>query len=38
MYNKTACYSDAPDVFEKGTKKAEDTNETVYQLHAKIGQ
>jgi transposase len=28
----------APDVFGKGAKKAEDTEETVQQLHAKIGQ
>jgi transposase len=28
----------APDVFGKGAKKAEDTVETVQQLHAKIGQ
>jgi len=28
----------APDVFGKGAKKAEDTEETVQALHAKIGQ
>lgn len=28
----------ASDVFDKGAKKAEDTEETVQALHAKIGQ
>lgn len=28
----------APDVFGKGAKKAEDTEETIQALHAKIGQ
>ena len=28
----------APDVFGKGAKKAEDAEETVQELHAKIGQ
>jgi len=28
----------APDVFGKGAKKAEDTEETVQALHAKIGR
>lgn len=28
----------APDVFGKGAKKAEDTEETIQELHAKIGQ
>jgi len=30
--------SSAPDVFGKGAKKAEESAETVQDLHAKIGQ
>ena len=35
---KKQLLSGAPDVFGKGAKKAEDTQETVQELHAKIGQ
>ena len=35
---KKQLLNSAPDVFGKGAKKAEDTAETVQELHAKIGQ
>lgn len=35
---KKQLLSGAPDVFGKGAKKAEDTEEVVQALHAKIGQ
>jgi transposase len=35
---KKQLLSGAPDVFGKSAKKAEDTEETVQALHAKIGQ
>lgn len=35
---KKQLLSGAPDVFGKGAKKAEETQETVQELHAKIGQ
>ena len=35
---KKQLLSGAPDVFDKGAKKAQDAGETVQELHAKIGQ
>ncbi len=35
---KKQLLSGAPDVFGKGTQKAEDAEQTVSELHAKIGQ
>ena len=35
---KKQLLNSAPDVFGKGAKKAEDSAETVQELHAKIGQ
>jgi transposase-like protein len=35
---KKQLLSNAPDVFGKGERKAEDAAETVQELHAKIGQ
>jgi len=35
---KKQLLNSAPDVFGKGAKKAEESAETVEQLHAKIGQ
>jgi transposase-like protein len=35
---KKQLLSGAPDVFGKGAKKAEDDEETIQSLHAKIGQ
>ena len=35
---KKPLLSNAPDVFGKGAKKAEDATETIQELHARIGQ
>lgn len=35
---KKQLLSNAPDIFGKGAKAAEESSETVQQLHAKIGQ
>ncbi len=35
---KKQLLGNAPDVFGKGAKKAEDAAETIQELHAKIGQ